>query len=207
MGYFVMIDPSDNKQTELHQANSEERPSTSFKSPKFKSPEKSSKSSKKRAYKNSDKKPTSSDSDEDISKAYDQSVKEDSLLPILKQELRLKIQTRRLSEGQGELLPEIEEPKVYELTEEEREKYRRRLLQNRDSLRRSRQKEIEREEILKQTFDTESSKGESLKRQKLQLLTEREELMRRLREAGMDINENTSYFICKGCKQTIKYPS
>ncbi|XP_052069068.1 reticulocyte-binding protein homolog 2a-like [Mytilus californianus] len=202
-----MIDPSDKGKTKLYQTNSEESPSTSFKNPEFKSPEKGSKISKKRPHKNSNKKTTSSDSDEDLSKAYDQSVKEDSLLPILKQELRLKIQTRRLSEGQGELLPEREEPKVYELTEEEREKYRRRLLQNRDSLRRSRQKEIEREEILKQTFDMETSKEESLKRQKLQLLTEREELMRRLREAGMDVNENTSSFICKGCKQTIKYPS
>ncbi|XP_063447468.1 uncharacterized protein LOC134727010 [Mytilus trossulus] len=201
-----MIDPCDKGQSKLQQKNSKETPSTSSKKLTFERPEKSSKSSKKRQLKSSDKKPTGSDSDEELNKAYDQCVKEDSLLPILKQELRLKIQTRRLSEGQGELLPERAEPKVYELTEEEREKYQRRLLQNRDSLRRSRQKEIRHEEMLKQTFDTESSKEENLKRQKLQLLTEKEDLMRRLKESGMDINENTSSFICKGCKQSIKYP-
>ncbi|CAC5363027.1 unnamed protein product [Mytilus coruscus] len=192
-----MIEPSDKGQKVLHQVITEEHPSKNSKQLKNKSLEKSSKVLRKRSHKNSDKISISSDSDEDISKAYEKSVKEDSLLPILKQELRLKIQTRRLSEGQGELLPERKEPKYYELTEEEKEKYRRRLLQNRDSLRRSRQKEIQREEMLKQTFDTESSKGEILKRQKLQLLTEREELMRRLREVGMDVNENTSSFICK----------
>lgn len=194
-----MIEPSDKGQIE--------HPSTSTKQLKKKNPEKSSTVPQKRKRKNSDKISKSSDSDEDISKAYEKSVKEDSLLPILKQELRLKIQTRRLSEGQGELLPETKEPKFYELTEEEKEKYKRRLIQNRNSLRRSRQKDIQREEMLKQTFDTESSKEESLKRQKIQLLTEREELRSKLREAGMDINENTSSFICKGCKQTIKYPS
>ncbi|XP_076073479.1 uncharacterized protein LOC143045067 [Mytilus galloprovincialis] len=200
-----MIEPSDKGQK--YRAITEEHPSTSTKQLKNKNTEKSSKVSQKRKHKNSDKISKSSDSDEDISKAYEKSVKEDSLLPILKQELRLKIQTRRLSEGQGELLPETKEPKSYELTKEEKEKYKRRLIQNRDSLRRSRQKDIQREEMLKQTFDTESSKEESLKRQKMQLLKEREELRSRLREAGMDINENTSSFICKGCKQTIKYPS
>ncbi|CAG2228418.1 unnamed protein product [Mytilus edulis] len=156
-----MIEPSDKGQK--YQVITEEHPSTSTKQLKNKNTEKSSKVPQKRKHKNSDKISKSSDSDEDISKAYEKSVKEDSLLPILKQELRLKIQTRRLSEGQGELLPETKEPKSYELTEEEKEKYKRRLIQNRDSLRRSRQKDIRREEMLKQTFDTESSKEESLK--------------------------------------------
>lgn len=57
---------------------------------------------------------TSSSNDE-VSKAYDKSVQEESLLPILKQELRLKIQTRRLSEGQGEIVPEEKSAIVYEV--------------------------------------------------------------------------------------------
>lgn len=108
-----MIDPCDKGQSKLKRVNRVELPSTSLKNP---NPETSSKRLKKRSNKKSDKKPTGSDSDEELNKAYDQCVKEDSLLPILKQELRLKIQTRRLSEGQGELLPERAEPKVYEVS-------------------------------------------------------------------------------------------
>ena len=60
--------------------------------------------------------PSYSDSEEDINNAYEESIKEKSILPILKQELRLKIQTRRLSEGQEELHTEKTEPnKVYEV--------------------------------------------------------------------------------------------
>ena len=59
--------------------------------------------------------PSYSDSDEEIVNAYKESIKEESILPILKQELRLKIQTRRLCEGKEELHPEKPEPKVYEV--------------------------------------------------------------------------------------------
>ena len=60
--------------------------------------------------------PSYSDSEEEINNAYEESIKENSILPILKQELRLKIQTRRLIEGQEELHTEKTEPnKVYEV--------------------------------------------------------------------------------------------
>jgi hypothetical protein len=60
--------------------------------------------------------PSYSDTEEEINNAYEESIKEKSILPILKQELRLKIQTRRLSEGQEELYTEKTEPnKVYEV--------------------------------------------------------------------------------------------
>lgn len=60
--------------------------------------------------------PSYSDSEEEINNAYQESIKEESILPILKQEIRLKIQTRRLSQGQEELHTEKTEPnKVYEV--------------------------------------------------------------------------------------------
>lgn len=59
--------------------------------------------------------PSYSDSEEEIINAFEESIKEESILPILKQELRLKIQTRRLGEGQEELHPEKPEPRVYEV--------------------------------------------------------------------------------------------
>lgn len=148
---------------------------------------------------------STSDSEDEINKAYEESVKGESILPILKQELRFKIQSRRLSEGQGELKPEKSEPKVYELTEEEKQKYQRRLEQNRDSLRRARKKELEHEKQLKQMYNTESSRGETLRRQKAELLKEKEMLMKNLKDAGIEWNESKSVMTCIYCKQTLNY--
>ena len=52
----------------------------------------------------------------EVGKAYKDSVNEGSVMPLLKQELQCKIQVRRLSMGQSELVLEPEEPKVYEVS-------------------------------------------------------------------------------------------
>lgn len=65
----------------------------------------------------------------------------------IKNELRAKIQQRRISEGQDELKVVFEPPKTYELTPEEREKVQKRKHRNRQSANQSRinrQKKLER---------------------------------------------------------------
>ena len=151
--------------------------------------------------------PSYSDSEEEINNAYEESIKEKSILPILKQELRFKIQTRRLSEGQEELHTEKTEPnKVYELTEEEKEKYNRRLEQNRQSLRKSRNKEFEHELQLRRTYNTESSKKEMLEKEKQKLLLEKQNLLKKLQNVGVEFNENKSTLTCIKCRWRCPYP-
>lgn len=57
--------------------------------------------------------------DEDLLKAVQEVSESGSMLPLLKQELRLKIQTRRLSEGQKELVVDFTDEKRSEVCPED----------------------------------------------------------------------------------------
>lgn len=72
----------------------------------------------------------------------------------IKDELRAKIQQRRISEGQEELKIEFEPPKSYELTPEEREKIEKRKHRNRQSANKSR---IRRQRQLEKLLKDEKS--------------------------------------------------
>lgn len=81
----------------------------------------------------------------------------------IKDELRSKIQSRRVSAGQGELKVEFEPPKEYELTPEERRKIETRKLRNRKSADLSR---LKRKRHLEQLIEDEkelSGKNQKLK--------------------------------------------
>ena len=49
-------------------------------------------------------------------KAADQAEREGSEMPLVRQQLRYKIQLQRLKGGKGELKVEFEEPKKYEVS-------------------------------------------------------------------------------------------
>ncbi|XP_061182558.1 uncharacterized protein LOC133190893 [Saccostrea echinata] len=88
------------------------------------------------------------ENDEELSQAVYESYQTKSCLPLLKEELKCKIQCRRLSRGEGELKVQFEEQKVYKLTDDEVQKRNRRLLQNRLSASKRRIKDKEYEESL-----------------------------------------------------------
>lgn len=82
------------------------------------------------------------DEDKQLVQAVEKCFKEGSNLPIIKQELRCKIQYRRLLSGQGEITLDRENKNIhYQLTENEVLKRNRRRLQNRQSALRCREKQ------------------------------------------------------------------
>ncbi|XP_056017286.1 uncharacterized protein LOC125668891 [Ostrea edulis] len=89
------------------------------------------------------------EADDDLSRAVLESQKQQSLLPLVKQELKYKIRYKRLSEGKEEFVPDEPKPTSYELTEYERQKIEERRRQNRQSAQRSRKKSEDYEENLK----------------------------------------------------------
>lgn len=69
-----------------------------------------------------------------------ESVKGDSLLPLIKDELRCKIQTKRLSRGMEELKVDFQMKPPAPLTPEEKQKQENRKLLNRESAKKCRRK-------------------------------------------------------------------
>ncbi|XP_062616185.1 uncharacterized protein LOC134277906 [Saccostrea cucullata] len=88
------------------------------------------------------------ENDEKLSQAVYESYQTRSCLPLLKEELKCKIQCRRLSRGEDELKVRFEEQKVYKMTDAELQKRNRRLQQNRQSASKRRIKDKEYEESL-----------------------------------------------------------
>ncbi|KAK3605430.1 hypothetical protein CHS0354_007512, partial [Potamilus streckersoni] len=86
--------------------------------------------------------------DQTLERAYTDSVLQGTVTPLLKRELHLEIQCRRLSEGKEELELREEPPKLYSLSEEEILRRNKRLGQNRTSAVRSRVRFRQREEEL-----------------------------------------------------------
>jgi hypothetical protein len=56
-----------------------------------------------------------SENDDELLNAYHESCKRRSCLPLLKEELKCKIQCRRLSRGEGEMKVEFEKQKEYKV--------------------------------------------------------------------------------------------
>nr|XP_022318319.1 uncharacterized protein LOC111121359 [Crassostrea virginica]XP_022318320.1 uncharacterized protein LOC111121359 [Crassostrea virginica] len=86
--------------------------------------------------------------DEELLKALKRSFSSRSFLPLLKEELKCKIQCRRLSEGEDEMKVQFQEKKEYQLSEEEIQKRERRILQNRRSANKRKVKQKQYEEEL-----------------------------------------------------------
>lgn len=57
----------------------------------------------------------SKDGNDQLLRAFEESFQSQSFLPLLKEELKCKIQCRRLSKGEGEMKVQFEEQKVYQV--------------------------------------------------------------------------------------------
>ncbi|XP_063443716.1 uncharacterized protein LOC134724551 isoform X2 [Mytilus trossulus] len=76
--------------------------------------------------------------DEKMVHAFQQCLEDESCLPLIKEEIKLKIQCKRVTLGEEELIVEHQRPVKYLLTEEEVYKRNRRKEQNRRSAVRTR---------------------------------------------------------------------
>lgn len=88
-----------------------------------------------------------------------------TLEPLLKEELRLKILTRRLGNGQEDIQVDFKEPPPQELTEKDHQKRAVRRAQNRGAAQRFREKKKTRETQLKQTIEKITAMNAELRRE------------------------------------------
>nr|XP_034324642.1 transcription factor jun-B isoform X2 [Crassostrea gigas] len=103
------------------------------------------------------------------------------MTPLVKEELKLTIQSRRLASGKGELRVNFEPPTQSELTEEERVKVDRRREQNRMAAQRFRQKQKTLGDRVQRVRGLESD-NTRLRAELRILREERDDLRRRLTE-------------------------
>lgn len=132
--------------------------------------------------------------DNDLYDRAKESVARKSLLPLLKDELRLKIQTRRLSQGLDELKVDFEHKPQTPLTEKEREKqcYRKRC--NRSSARKCRLKKKQFNYLVKQELVDLRTRNVQLKDKVFQLETEKEFYISKLFNTPEIVNIFTEYY-------------
>ncbi|XP_061194551.1 basic leucine zipper transcriptional factor ATF-like 3 [Saccostrea echinata] len=104
------------------------------------------------------------------------------MTPLVKEELKLTIQSRRLAAGMGELTVNFEPPTQSELTEEEKEKVDRRREQNRLAAQRFRLKQKTTGERIQKKVRGLESDNTRLRAEMRILQTERDELRKRLED-------------------------
>lgn len=107
---------------------------------------------------------------------------EESLKPLIKEELKNTIQLRRLIQGKNELQVNFEPPEKYELSEEEKIKVVKRREQNRLAAQRFRDKQKELGSKLKMKIQKLESKNTELMTDIKYLRAEKDELVRRMKE-------------------------
>ncbi|XP_046576200.1 uncharacterized protein LOC124284184 [Haliotis rubra] len=108
---------------------------------------------------------------DEAKRAFASAVKENSMRPLLKMELKHKIQLKRLQEGKGELKVTFEDRPIGEPTEEEKVKSNTRKQKNRESAVRSRKKREEHLKILEKTVKELDRENKELSREIVQLRT------------------------------------
>ncbi|XP_060074854.1 cyclic AMP-dependent transcription factor ATF-3-like [Ylistrum balloti] len=122
----------------------------------------------------------------DLTRAYIQSAEMGTVTPLLKQELRFKIQARRLSEGRAELsvTETNKNPEEDKLTIEDIKKRRQRQKQNAESSQRARRREMLREDVLWKRINVFSAANNRLRRTRDALQQEKEDIMNKLQNIG-----------------------
>lgn len=139
--------------------------------------------------------------DRDLSIAAIQSDLQQSLLPLVKQELWYKIRYKRLSEGKEEFVPDDPKPpQQYELTEDERYKIEQRRLQNRQSAQRSRKRSEDNEQNLLQKISR-------LEKDNSKLLEEKEKLQNTKESILLEFNNIGCYPSIRVCSCGIRLKS
>lgn len=116
-------------------------------------------------------------SDPRLREAVDKAGKEKNILPLIKEELRLSILTRRNKEGKGDIV--IEEKKKQTkriLTPQEKERKLRRQEQNRRAARKCRKKKKDCEITIMKAYNSEKDKNHNLAIEVEELKKEKEKL-------------------------------
>ncbi|KAK2182738.1 hypothetical protein NP493_339g01005 [Ridgeia piscesae] len=114
--------------------------------------------------------------DDKLAYAAVRALQDGNLTPIIKEELRLTIQSKRLKKGQDELSVTFREPSEERLTEDEAERRRTRRENNKLAAQKCRAKRRERAEALEREVDILESQNNELRDQILALERERNRL-------------------------------
>lgn len=114
----------------------------------------------------------------EIERAFEKFITEGSLTPMLKHELKMKIQFKRLERGQSELVLGQHQLKTYELRPDEIEKRNKRLYQNRISAQKCRQRLREHTHKLKKEIKRKMTDNAKLSVELKRLQTEHEALLK-----------------------------
>lgn len=125
---------------------------------------------------------SSANSDVYFDNATKQVLETGSLTPLLKEELKYKIQSRRVAEGKRELKVEFLPPSENKLTPEEEIKVQKRKLQNRVAAKKFRQKQKDVAFNLKKTIQSLESGKTRLRSEIKRLQNEKNELQQRLQQ-------------------------
>lgn len=125
--------------------------------------------------------------DEKIFEAVNEALTSGSLTPLIKEELKCAIQSRRLKEGKNELKVEFSsEPKTFELSEEEVVKVENRRVQNRVAAQRFRERQKQKADELQRKCHRIESHNTQL-RYELKKLREQKEHLRKSLEDHLKI--------------------
>ncbi|XP_046551678.1 uncharacterized protein LOC124261407 [Haliotis rubra] len=116
--------------------------------------------------------------DQEVKQAAAESEKSQSVLPLIKEELRTRIQLKRLISGDGDTEPDIRKP--YQMTLDELKKRERKKEQNRRAALRSRLKQTTQESEIIQRHSDQLIQNEELEKQKEELKKERNLLIKYL---------------------------
>ncbi|XP_046355017.1 uncharacterized protein LOC124134314 [Haliotis rufescens] len=116
--------------------------------------------------------------DQEVKQAAAESEKSQSVLPLIKEELRTRIQLRRLISGDGDTEPDIKKP--YKMTLDELKKRERKKEQNRRAALRSRQKQTDQEIAITQRHRDQLKRNGVLEKEKEELKKERHWLVKQL---------------------------
>ncbi|KAI0236107.1 hypothetical protein LSAT2_013334 [Lamellibrachia satsuma] len=114
--------------------------------------------------------------DEKLACAAARALHDGCLTPIIKEELRLTIQSKRLKRGQNEMSVSFRQPAPEQLTDDETERRRKRRENNKLAAQKCRAKRRERAEALEREADILESQNNELRDQILALERERNRL-------------------------------
>ncbi|XP_061173875.1 uncharacterized protein LOC133182985 [Saccostrea echinata] len=135
-------------------------------------------------------------SDPRLRKAVDQAGREKNIMPLIKEELRLSILSRRNKEGKGDVIFEEKKPQVKRpLTEPEKERKLRRQEQNRRAARKCRKKKKDSEVNVMQAYHSEKDRHDSLTIMVEELRKEKQKLEEDLRNHLPHCTRHQSTFV------------
>ncbi|XP_041353583.1 uncharacterized protein LOC121371623 [Gigantopelta aegis] len=112
-----------------------------------------------------------------IKKALSDAMATNKATPLVKEELRLSILLKRMTEGKDEMVVKFNMPKKYELTDDEVVKRDRRRRQNRDAARKFRQNKKMKASSLLEIVEKEECRKKELEEEMQELIAEKRTLL------------------------------